>query len=216
MSSITWRNVIKWWRKLWTIFFFQEREIPRHLAEHILSSCVIIRERQPVSPPSRPFPPLTQWVVCSQSRRWCLNSGWHVSVCLPVCETAILGTAWARWLGVSCQLKSVILVISLVETLEEVAWILTNPIESKAVMCVQGVTEHFLTFGSLSSSLGAQTVKNPPAVWETWVQSLGWEDPLEEGIATHSSILAWRIPMDRKAWQATVHGVTKRRTQLSN
>ena len=40
----------------------------------------------------------------------------------------------------------------------------------------------------------AQTVKNPPARWETWVQSLGWEDPLEEGMATHSSILAWRIP----------------------
>ena len=37
-------------------------------------------------------------------------------------------------------------------------------------------------------------VKNPPAMWETWVQSLGWEDPLEEGMATHSSILAWRIP----------------------
>ena len=42
--------------------------------------------------------------------------------------------------------------------------------------------------------LVAQTVKNPPAMWETWVRSLGWEDPLEEGIATHSSILAWRIP----------------------
>ena len=40
----------------------------------------------------------------------------------------------------------------------------------------------------------AQTVKNPPAMWETWVQSLGQEDPLEEGMATHSSILAWRIP----------------------
>ena len=39
----------------------------------------------------------------------------------------------------------------------------------------------------------AQTVKKPPAVWETWVQSLSWEDPLEEGMATHSSILAWRI-----------------------
>ena len=37
-------------------------------------------------------------------------------------------------------------------------------------------------------------VKNPPAMWKTWVQSLGWEDPLEEGMATHSSILAWRIP----------------------
>ena len=39
----------------------------------------------------------------------------------------------------------------------------------------------------------AQTVKNPPAMWETWIRSLGWEDPLEEGMATHSSILAWRI-----------------------
>ena len=42
--------------------------------------------------------------------------------------------------------------------------------------------------------LVAQLVKNLPAVWETWVQSLGWEDPLEKGRATHSSILAWRIP----------------------
>ena len=40
----------------------------------------------------------------------------------------------------------------------------------------------------------AQLVKNPPTVQETWVQSLGWEDPLEEGMATHSSFLAWRIP----------------------
>ena len=44
------------------------------------------------------------------------------------------------------------------------------------------------------ASLVAQLVKNPPTVQETWVQSLGWEDPLEEGKATHSSILAWRIP----------------------
>ena len=43
------------------------------------------------------------------------------------------------------------------------------------------------------SSLVAQLVKNPPAMQETWVQSLGWEDPLEKGTATHSSILAWRI-----------------------
>ena len=45
-----------------------------------------------------------------------------------------------------------------------------------------------------------------------WVQSLGWEDPLKEGMATHSRILAWRIPMDRGAWQATVHGVAKSQT----
>ena len=44
------------------------------------------------------------------------------------------------------------------------------------------------------ASLVAQLVKNPPAMWETWVQSLAWEDPLEKGLATHSSILAWRIP----------------------
>ena len=65
------------------------------------------------------------------------------------------------------------------------------------------------------ASLVAQSVKNPPAMWETWVRSLGWEDCLEEGMATHSSILAWRNPMDRGAWQAVVHGVAKSWTQLS-
>ena len=45
----------------------------------------------------------------------------------------------------------------------------------------------------MGASLVAQMVKNPPAMWETWVQSLGWEDPLEKGTATRSSILAWRI-----------------------
>ena len=49
----------------------------------------------------------------------------------------------------------------------------------------------------------AQTVKNLPAMQQTWVQSLDWEDPLEKGMATPSSILAWRIPMDREPWRAT-------------
>ena len=48
----------------------------------------------------------------------------------------------------------------------------------------------------------AQMVKNPPKMWDTWLQPLGWEDSLKEGMKTHSSILAWRIPMDRGAWQA--------------
>ena len=65
-----------------------------------------------------------------------------------------------------------------------------------------------------SSILGlllvAQLVKNLPAMQETWVQSLGLEDPLEEGMANHSSILAWRIPMDRGAWQVTIFVVTVR------
>ena len=64
--------------------------------------------------------------------------------------------------------------------------------------------------------LVAQTVKNLPALREVWVQSVGWEDPLEEGMATYSSILAWRIPRDRGAWWAAVHGVSKSQTQLSD
>ena len=55
-------------------------------------------------------------------------------------------------------------------------------------------------------------VKNLSAKWKTWVQSLGWEDPLEEGMATHSRILAWRIPMTIGAWWATMHGITKSQT----
>ena len=51
----------------------------------------------------------------------------------------------------------------------------------------------------------AQTVKNLPAMWETWVQSLAWEDPLEEGMAAHFSILAWRFLMDREAWRTIAH-----------
>ena len=61
----------------------------------------------------------------------------------------------------------------------------------------------------MRASLLAGLVKNMPAMLETWVQSLGWGDALEEGMATHSSILAWRIPMDRGAWWAAVPGVTK-------
>ena len=60
----------------------------------------------------------------------------------------------------------------------------------------------------MQASLVAQLVKNPSVMQETWVQSLGWEDLLEECMATHCSVLAWRIPIDRGAWQATVHGVT--------
>ena len=65
-------------------------------------------------------------------------------------------------------------------------------------------------------SLVAQTIKNLSAMQQTWVPSLGWEDPLEEGMATHSSILAWRIPRDRGAWWATVHRIAESQTQLSN
>ena len=63
----------------------------------------------------------------------------------------------------------------------------------------------------------AQTLKNLPATRENWVRSLDWEEPLEKGTATHSSVLAWRILWtEEPAWWATVHGVTKSQTHLSN
>ena len=62
------------------------------------------------------------------------------------------------------------------------------------------------------TQMTAQMVKNLPAMQETWGRFLGWEDPREEGVATCSSILVWRIPVDRGTWQATVHGVAKGQT----
>ena len=64
------------------------------------------------------------------------------------------------------------------------------------------------------SFLVAQMVKSLPAKWETQVQSLGREDPLEKEITTHSSMLAWKNTTDGGAWRATIHGVTKSQTQL--
>ena len=66
------------------------------------------------------------------------------------------------------------------------------------------------------ASLVAHMVKNPPVMRETWVQSLGWVVPLEEGMATHSSMFARRIPMDRNTWRVTVHGVVKSQMLLSD
>ena len=83
---------------------------------------------------------------------------------------------------------------------------------------VFGFLFSFLTLSILViwASLVDQTVKNLPALRETWVWSLGWEDPLEEGTATHFSILAWRIPMDREAWWATVHSLQRVGWKLSD
>ena len=61
----------------------------------------------------------------------------------------------------------------------------------------------------------AQMIKNLPAVQETWVRFLGQEDPLEKGMAAHSSVLGRRIPTDRAAWWAPVHGAAESQTQLS-
>ena len=73
--------------------------------------------------------------------------------------------------------------------------------------------EGFATHSSiLGASLVAQRLKHLPGMRETWVRSLGREDPLEEGMATHSTVLAWRIPMDRGVWEAIVQGVAESRT----
>ena len=66
--------------------------------------------------------------------------------------------------------------------------------------------------GLTGASLVAQMVKNLPAIQETHVQSLGWRDSLEKGMAARYSVLAWKNPMDRGAWWATVHGFTKSQT----
>ena len=66
------------------------------------------------------------------------------------------------------------------------------------------------------ASLLAQIVKSPPAMQETWVWSLSWEDPLEEEMASHSSNLDRRIPKDRGDWWVAIHGAAKKQTQLSN
>ena len=65
--------------------------------------------------------------------------------------------------------------------------------------CLFKIEEMMACLGGRGASLVAQLVNNPPAKQQTLVRFLGWEDPLEEGMATHSSILAWRIPMDRGA-----------------
>ena len=59
---------------------------------------------------------------------------------------------------------------------------------------MNGCTHIRGNFGECGASLLAYLVKNPPAKWENWVRSLGWENPLEKGMAIHSSILVWRIP----------------------
>ena len=66
-----------------------------------------------------------------------------------------------------------------------------------------------------AAALVAQTVKNPPAMQETQVQSMGWEDPLEKRMATHSSIDAWEIPWTEEPGGAAVHGVVMSCTQLN-
>ena len=123
----------------------------------------------------------------------CCLQGRVYSLCIPWCGSVVLNTLiWQSSLSWPFQ---------------------------KEITCALGPTVSALCI-SITSSVGfpcGSAVKNLPATqlpWETQVQSLGGEYFLEEGMATHSSILAWRIPMDRGAWQATVHRAAKSETCL--
>ena len=80
-----------------------------------------------------------------------------------------------------------------------------SPSKNTRVGCYALFQGILSTQGLNMGSLTAQLVKNLPAMQETWLQFLGWEDPLEKEMAIHSSILAWKIP-DRGAWQAALEG----------
>ena len=90
-----------------------------------------------------------------------------------------------------------------------------NEVSGKCVALWKNSNYLGLSSFQLRAYLVAQTVNNLPAMWETWVQSLDWDDPLENGMATHSSIHAQRKPMDRGSGQAAVHEVIKNRALLS-
>ena len=96
------------------------------------------------------------------------------------------------------------MVLRVIENFSLPASLLISAIYDKAAANLYILTIIHLSLSKLlqqkitdqGASMVAQMVKNPPALWETCVRSLGWEDPLEEGMAPHSNILAWRIPMD--------------------
>ena len=92
-----------------------------------------------------------------------------------------------------------------------IAAFLTHILGHQACFLYMGNFDFFpkLDFKIIKIKIVSQLVKNPSAMQETPVWSLGWKDPLVEGMATHSSIPAWRIPMNKGAWQATVHGIAE-------
>ena len=84
-------------------------------------------------------------------------------------------------------------------------------------MVADGRVSFHMNSSQKGVSLIAQWVKNLPAVQGTWVRFLGWEDPLEEGMATHSGIHAWKVPwIEEPGGLQSIHGVSKNWTQLSN
>ena len=123
-------------------------------------------------------------------------------------HTHILTIARIQWLLYPCNCKNVLLWLPGSSVGKEFACNAGNPglIPGLGRSLGEGIG-YPLQYSW--ASLVAQTVKNLPEMQETWVWFLDWENSLEEGMAIHSSILVWRIPMDRGAWQVAVHGVAK-------
>ena len=103
---------------------------------------------------------------------------------------------------------------SLIRSSQQPSNSLLGLLVQKCEESVQNVQVAVLTFSSVASLVG-QRVKRLPAMWEAWIWSPGWEDPLEKEMATHSSILAWKIPRMEEPRRLQVHGIAKSRTRLS-
>ena len=121
-----------------------------------------------------------------------------------------------HWNQMNIQLNLRIMVIIII-----IAYSMTVPVPELyasyvttlfILLSLWGSYHYYLHLGFPCSSDGKESTCN----MDTWVWSLGWEDPLEEGMATHSSILAWRTPKDRGAWWAIINGVVKRQTRPSD
>ena len=131
-------------------------------------------------------------------------AAWYVPGSVPcsVCESASENTDYLLVLEVSPNLPG----------WEWVGWTLLPQFWSHPMGGRAPLIRHFL----FCQSLVAQTVKRLPTMRETQVRSLGREDPLEKEVATHSSILAWKIPWTEEPGRLTVHGVAKSQTGLSD
>ena len=114
----------------------------------------------------------------------------NLTLCLCSCCLPIHPGAWIIFL------KSIWLRLLCLNGFPTVAWKISWMEEPGRLQSMGShrVGHDWSDLAAAAAAAGDQTVKNPPATQETWVWSLGWEDPLEEGMATHSSILAWKIP----------------------
>ena len=147
---------------------------------------------------SDPVTFLLQALHCSQDKiqrlRWTARSSLAPS---PLPSWLLIST-WILWTPPHCISLSYLLDHWPTELFLTLATLALNLFSKDSFLL-----ENLFQTSPNRASLVAQLVKNPPAMWETWVWSLGWEDPLEKGMPTHSRILAWRIPRGHKESDTT-------------